>query len=49
MYITISTEIRLIIFFAPKMEKLYTVSKKQDWELPEAQTMNYVLPNSDLN
>ena len=30
------------------MEKLYTVSKKQDWELTVAQIMNSLLPNSDL-
>ena len=28
------------------MEKLYTVSKKQDWELTVAQIMNSLLPNS---
>ena len=33
----------------PKMEKLYTVRKKQDWELTVAQIMNSLLPNSDLN
>ena len=33
----------------PKMEKLYTVSKKKDWELTVAQTMNSLLPNLDLN
>ena len=30
------------------MEKLYTVSKKQDRELTVAQIMNSLLPNSDL-
>ena len=30
------------------MEKLYTVSKKQDQELTMAQIMNSLLPNSDL-
>ena len=30
------------------MEKLYTVSKKQDWEVTVAQIMNSLLPNSDL-
>ena len=45
----VNTEIRLITFFAAKMEKLYTVSKKQDWELTAAQIMNSLLPNSDLN
>ena len=33
----------------PKMEKLYTVSKKQDRELTVAQIMNSLLANSDLN
>ena len=33
----------------PKMEKFYTVRKKQDWELTVAQIMNSLLPNSDLN
>ena len=33
----------------PKMEKLYMVSKKQDWELTVAQIMNLLLQNSDLN
>ena len=31
------------------MEKLYTVRKKQDWELTVAQIMNSLVPNSDLN
>ena len=44
----VNPEIRLIIFFAAKEEKLYTVSKKQDWELTVAQIMNSLLPNSDL-
>ena len=33
----------------PKMEKSYTVSKKQDQELTVAQIMNSLLPNSDWN
>ena len=33
----------------PKMEKLYTVGKKQDQELTVAQNMNSLLPNSELN
>ena len=45
----VNTKIRLIIFFAVKMEKLYTVSKKKDQELTVAQAMNSLLPNSDLN
>ena len=32
-----------------KMEKLYTVHKKQHQELTVAQIMNSLLPNSDLN
>ena len=35
--------------FQPKMEKLYTVSKKQDQELSVVQIINSLLPNSDLN
>ena len=35
--------------FQAKMEKLYTVSKKKDWELTMAQIMNSFLPNSDWN
>ena len=46
----VNTEIRLIIFFAAKMEKLYTVrKKKKDWELTVAPIMNSLLPTSDLN
>ena len=33
----------------PKMDNLYTVSKKQDRELTVAQIMNSLLPDSDLN
>ena len=33
----------------PKMEKLYTISKKQDQELTVAQIISSLLPNSDLN
>ena len=42
-------EIRLIIFVAAKMEKLYTVSKKQDKQLTVAQIMHSLLLKSDLN
>ena len=46
---TINIEIRLIIFFAAKdAEALYS-QQKQDQELTVAQTMNSLLPNSDLN
>ena len=37
----------------PKLEKLYTVSKKKkkkkDWELTVARIMNSLLSNSDFN
>ena len=39
----------LLYSLQPKMEKLYTVSKKQDCELTVAQIMNSLLQNSDLN
>ena len=42
----VNTEIRLIIFFAAKDG--YS-QQKQDQELTVAQTMNSLLPNSDLN
>ena len=38
-----------IDFFAAKVEKLYTISKKQDQELTVAHIMNSLLPNSDWN
>ena len=44
-----NTEIRLIIFFAAKDEEALYSQQKQDWELTMAQTMNSLLPNSDLN
>ena len=43
------TEIRLIIFFAAKDGEALFSQQKQDWELTVAQTMNSLLPNSDLN
>ena len=45
----VSTEIRLIIFFAAKDRKALYSQQKQDQELTVAQTMNSLLPNSDLN
>ena len=49
LYTWTSPEIRLIIFFAAKDgEALYSL-QKQDQELTVAQTMNSLLPNSDLN
>ena len=45
----VSTEIRLIIFFAAKDgEALYSL-QKQDWELTVAQIINSYSQNSDLN
>ena len=45
----VNTEIRLIIFFAAKDGEALYSQQKQDQELTVAQTMNYLLPNSDLN
>ena len=42
-------EIRLIIFFAAKDGEALYSQQKQDQELTVAQTMNSLLPNSDLN
>ena len=46
---TVDTEIRLIIFFAAKDGEALYSQQKQDQELTVAQTMNSLLPNSDLN
>ena len=43
------TEIRLIIFFAVKDGEALYSQQKQDQDLAVAQTMNSLLPNSDLN
>ena len=45
----VNTEIRLIIFFAAKDGDALYSQQKQDQELTMAQTMNSLLPNSDLN
>ena len=45
----VNTEIRLIIFFAAKDKEALYSQQKEDQELPVAQTMNSLLPNSDLN
>ena len=45
----VNTEKRLIIFFAAKDGEAVYSQQKQDWELTLAQTMNSLLPNSDLN
>ena len=45
----VNTEIRLIIFFAPKDGEALYSQQKQDRELTVAQIMNSLLPNSDSN
>ena len=45
----VNTKIRLIIFFAAKDGEALYSQQKQDQELIVAQTMNSLLPNSDLN
>ena len=45
----VNTKIRLIIFFAAKDGEALYNQQKQDQELTVAQTMNSLLPNSDLN
>ena len=45
----VNTKIRLIIFFTVgDGEALYS-QQTQDWEVTVAQTINFLLPNSDLN
>ena len=45
----VNTEIRLIIFFAAKDGDTLYSQQKQDRQLPVAQTMSSLFPNSDLN
>ena len=45
----VNTEIILIIFFAAKDGEALYSHQKLDHELTVAQTMNSLLPNSDLN
>ena len=45
----VSTEIKLIIFFAAKDGEALYSEQKQDGELTMAQIMKFLLPNSDLN
>ena len=45
----VNTEIRWIIFFAAKDGEALYSQQKQDRELTVAQTMNSLLPNSDLH
>ena len=43
----VNTEVRLIIFFAAKDGEAPHSQQKQYQELTVAQTMNFLLPNSD--
>ena len=45
----VNTEIRLIVAFAAKDGETLYSQQKQDRELTVAQTMNSLLPNSELN
>ena len=45
----VNTEIRLIIFFAAEDGEALYSQQKQDQEMTVAQTMSYLLPNSDIN
>ena len=45
----VNTKIRLIIFLAAKDGEALYSQQKQDQDLTVAQTMNSLLPNSDLN
>ena len=45
----VSTEIRLIIFFAAEDGDALYSQQKQAWELTVVQIMNSLLQNSDLN
>ena len=45
----VNTETRLIKFFAAKNGEALYSQQKQDQELTVTQTMNSLLPNSDLN
>ena len=44
-----NNEIKLITFFASKDGEALYSQQKQDREVTVAQTMNSLLPNSDLN
>ena len=45
----VNTKIRLIIFFAAEDGETLNSKQKQDWELPVAQIMNFILQNTGLN
>ena len=44
-----NTEIRLLMFFVAKDEEALYSKQKQDLELTVAQSMSFLLQNSDLN
>ena len=45
----VNTEIQVIILFVAKDGEALCSQQKQDWELTLAETMNSLLPNSDLH
>ena len=45
----VNDKIRLVIFFAAKDREALYGQQKQDQELPVAQIINSLLPNSHLN
>ena len=45
----VNTEIRLVIFYAAKDGEALYSQEKQDKELTVTQTMNSLLPNTNLN
>ena len=45
----VNTKIRLIMFFVAKDGEALHSQQKEDQELTVAQTMNSLLPNSELN
>ena len=45
----VNIKITVIIIFAAKDGEALYSQQKQDWELTVAETMNSLLPNSDLN
>ena len=48
-YQMVNTEIRQVMFLVAKGGELLYSQQKQDRELTVAQTMNSLLPNSDVN
>ena len=45
----VNTTIRLVIVFSVKDGEALYSQQKQDWKLPVAQIMKFLLPNSDLS